>query len=159
MTLGSKSSGCKPSRKTAHASYKSYRSQILPSRANANISSGAISGSSSSHHVQHNFSKISGGGARHTTGKETLNLGEIQVRTSKDHLVYQERMESMTNTERRNLDTLLTAGAQAEDDDGPPVMDILDILSGKDSVDISHVGGEFADLLALGDDLLGPSSW
>jgi hypothetical protein len=68
-------------------------------------------------------------------------------------------MESMTNTERRNLDTLLTAGAQAEDDDGPPVMDILDILSGKDSVDISHVGGEFADLLALGDDLLGPSSW
>ena len=62
-------------------------------------------------------------------------------------------------TERRNLDTLLTAGAQAEDDDGLPVMDILDFLSGKDCVDISHVGGEFADLLALGDDLLGPFSW
>ena len=64
----------------------------------------------------------------------------------------------MTATELSNMAALKSEVTQAEDD-GPPAIDILDILSGQDSVDISHIGGEFSDLLALGDDLLGPSSW
>lgn len=65
----------------------------------------------------------------------------------------------MTTTERRNIAKLHSAVPQADDDNGQPALDILDILSGQDSVDISHVGGEFADFLALGEDLLGPSAW
>ena len=65
----------------------------------------------------------------------------------------------MTTTECRNIVVLHSAVPQVEDDDGQPALDILDILSGQDSVDISHVGGEFADFLAFGDDLLGPSAW
>lgn len=68
-------------------------------------------------------------------------------------------MDCMTTTERKNITTLHSTGAEAEDDDGQLALDFLDILSGQDSVDISHVGGEFADFLAFGDDLLGPSTW
>lgn len=65
----------------------------------------------------------------------------------------------MTDTERRNIAVLHSEVTQAEDDDGQSSLDILDILSGQDSFDISHFGGEFADLLALWDDFLGPSAW
>jgi hypothetical protein len=160
MTLGNKS-GCKPSRKISHSSYKPYRTQLQSRLTGAHLLSGkgAISGSSSSRHVHHNFSKISGGGACFTTNQESLSSAEIQVRTAKDHLVYKERMDFMTTTERKNIATLHSTGAQAEDDDGQPALDIMDILSGENPVDISHVGGEFADFLAFEDDLLGPSSW
>lgn len=64
----------------------------------------------------------------------------------------------MTTTERSNIEALYSGGIQADDDSyGEPAVDIMDILSGQNSMDISHVGGEFADLLAIGDDLLGPS--
>jgi len=158
MTLGSKSGG-KPSRKVAHSSYKPFRSQ-LPSRlSNSHISSGkgAVSGSSSSRHVHHTFSKTSG--SRSTASHEILTSTKIQERTANDHREYQERIDSMTITERSNIAALRSVGAQAEDYDSQPALDILDILSGQDSVDISHVGGEFADLLALSDDLLGPSRY
>ena len=67
----------------------------------------------------------------------------------------------MTTTERCNIEALHSGGIQADNDDsnGQAGMDVMDILSGQDSMDISHVGGEFADLLALGDDLLGPSRY
>lgn len=70
-------------------------------------------------------------------------------------------MDSMTTTELCNIEVLHSSDIQADndDDDGQPAVDIIDILSGQNSMDISHVGGEFADLLALGDDLLGPSSY
>lgn len=157
MTLGSKS-GCKPSRRPNFA-HKSHRGELLLHPKNARIASGigSISGSSSSRHVQHNFTKICG--ARRTKNQETLDATEIQARTAKDHLEYQERTDFMTTAERRNIAVLRSAVPQAEDDDGQPALDILDILSGQDSVDISHVGGEFADFLAFGDDLLGPSAW
>jgi len=157
MTLGSKA-GCKPSRKSAHAPYKAYRN-VLPSRLSSNhISSGggSISGSSSSRHVHHSFSRTAG--ARLSTSREILTSSQIQTRTASDHIEYQDRINSMTATELSNMAALKSEVTQAEDD-GPPAIDILDILSGRDSVDISHIGGEFSDLLALGDDLLGPSSW
>ena len=67
----------------------------------------------------------------------------------------------MTTTERSSVQDLYSGGIPADNDDDPsqPAVDIMDILSGGDSMDISHVGGEFADLLALGDDLLGPSRY
>lgn len=158
MTLGSKSGG-KPSRK--HTSSKGHHSQ-LPSRvAKAYISSGkgAISGSSSSRKVHHNFSRMTSGNTRLSSHRETLTVTEIQARTTKDYKDYQERLDSMTTTEWSNIQGLLSGGIQADNDDldGQPAVDIMDILSGQNSMDISHVGGEFADLLALSDDLLGPS--
>lgn len=156
MTLGSKS-GCKPSRKPSHPSASApnaCRPQLR--NVNSHISSqGAISGSSSSRHIQHSFSS----GTRRTGRKEVLSGTEIQARTSQDHLQYQERISSMTITEIGNITALHSEHVQAENDDTGPAMDIMDILSGQDHVDISHAGGEFADLLAIGEDLLGPSIW
>lgn len=65
----------------------------------------------------------------------------------------------MTTTERGNIEAFHSGSIQVDDDACQPAVDIMDILSGENSVDISHVGGEFADLLALGDDLLGPSRY
>jgi hypothetical protein len=153
MTLGSKSGG-KPSRK--HTSSQSH-GQLSSRITKAYISSGkgAISGSSSSHHIHHTFSRMNG--TRLSSIKETLTSTKIQARNTKDYKEYQERLDAMTTTERCNIDTLHSGGIQADNDDGQPAVDIMDILSGQNSMDISHVGGEFADLLALGDDLLGPS--
>ena len=80
------------------------------------------------------------------------------MRTAIDYLDYQERLDAMTATERNALLHLSEGLLANDDDDSQPSLDILDILSGENPVDISHVGGEFADLLAIGDDLLGPSS-
>jgi hypothetical protein len=150
MTLGSKSGG-KPSRK--HISSQSHYGQLSSRTTKAYISSGkgAISGSSSSHRIHHTFSGLTSARTRLSSIKETLTSSEIQTRTTKDYKEYKERLDSMTTTERGNLEAFV------HDDFDQPAVNIMDILSGENSVDISHVGGEFADLLALGDDLLGPS--
>ena len=156
MTLGSKSGG-KSSRKQV-SSKSTTHSQLSLRATKAYISSGkgSISGSSSSHHVQHTFSTTTG--TRLSNIKETLTSSEIHSRNTKDYKEYQERLDSMTTTERSNIEALHLGGIQVCDDDyGHPAVDIMDILSGGDSMDISHVGGEFADLLAIGDDLLGPA--
>jgi hypothetical protein len=91
--------------------------------------------------------------------KETLTSSKIQARNTTDYKEYQERINAMTTTELRNIEALHSVDIEADNDDRQPAVDIMDILSGQNSMDISHVGGEFADLLALGDDLLGPSNW
>ena len=157
MTLGSRS-GSKASRKSTNP-LKAQCAQLSSRIANAhNLSGrGTISGSSSSRRVTHNMSRVSNGACL-PGQKESLTSTQIQVHTAKDYLDYQERLDAMTATERNAL-LHLSEGLLANDDDNSqPSLDILDILSGKNPVDISHVGGEFADLLAIGDDLLGPSS-
>ena len=158
MTLGSKSGG-KPSRK--HTSSTSHQIQLASRAAKAYISSGkgAISGSSSSRQIHHTFSKTTG--TCITNIQEALTTSKIQARNASDYKEYQERMDSMTTTERSSVQDLYSGGIPADNDDDPsqPAVDIMDILSGGDSMDISRVGGEFADLLALGDDLLGPSRY
>lgn len=156
MTLGSKSSN-KPSRKSTNTS-KAHRAHLSSYRAHIPSQNGAVSGSSSSRHVVHSFSRVSSG-ARITGKKESLTSAKIQARTTEDHIAYQERLDSMSKTDRSSIAALHLENMQTEDDDGQPAFDILDILSGQSSLDISHIGGEFADLLAIGDDLLGPSSW
>jgi hypothetical protein len=154
MTLGSKSGG-KPSRRQT----SSRKNHGLSSRTTKDyISSGKgyISGSSSSRHIHHTFSKTTG--IRLSSVKESLTPSEIHLRNTKDYKAYQERLDSMTTIERSNIQVLYSGGIQADNDDySEPAVDIMDILSGQNSMDISHVGGEFADLLAIGDDLLGPS--
>jgi hypothetical protein len=156
MTLGSKS-GSKASHKTTNP-LKARHSQLSSRIANAHILSGrgTISGSSSSHHVTHSLSRVSVGVCL-PGQKELLTSTQIQARTAKDYLGYQERLNAMTATQRNAL-LHSSEGILADDDNDQPSFDILDILSGENPVDISHVGGEFADLLAIGDDLLGPSS-
>lgn len=155
MTLGSKSGG-KPSRKQTSSQGTYSRLSSRASKAYISSGKGSISGSSSSHHVHHIFSKTTG--SRLSSMKEMLTSSEIHTRNTEDYKEYQERLDSMTTTERSNIEVLYSGGMQEHDDDnGQPAVDIMDILSGQDSMDISHVGGEFADLLAIGDDLLGPS--
>lgn len=154
MTLGSKS-GSKSSRKSTNP-LKAQRAQLSSRIANAHFSSGrgAISGSSLSRRITHSLSRVSVGACL-PGQKESLTLTQIQVRTAKDYLEYQERLNAMTATQQNAL----LHSSEGDDDDSQPSFDILDILLGENPVDISHVGGEFADLLAIGDDLLGPSSW
>lgn len=162
MALGSKA-GCKPSRK-ASSRFSSNTDRLRLSSRLGNVvgssGKGSISGSSSSRRVQHNYSSVSTSSTRYTSKKETLTSNEIQIRAVSDHLAYKERMDTMTTTELSNLATLYSdTMTHDEDDNHQPAIDILDILSGQNAMDISHVGGEFADLLAIGDDLLGPVSW
>src|ERR1700678_694671 len=157
MTLGSKSGG-KPSRK--HISSQSHYGQLSSRTTKAYISSGkgAISGSSSSHRIHQTFSGLTSARTRLSSIKETLTSSEIQTCTTKDYKEYKERLNSMTTTERGNLEALgHSGGIQVDDDFDQPAVNIMNILSGENLGDISHVGGEFADLLALGDDLLDPS--
>ena len=158
MTLGSKA-GCKPSRR--RISTQSHSGQLSSRIAKADILSGkgAISGSSSSHRIHHTFNRLTSARARLSSIKETLTSSEIQTRTTSDYREYKERLDSMTTTERGNIEAFHSGSIQVDDDACQPAVDIMDILSGENSVDISHVGGEFADLLALGDDLLGPSRY
>jgi hypothetical protein len=40
-----------------------------------------------------------------------------------------------------------------------PAININDILSGNAPIDLSHEGGELAELLAIEEDVLGPPAW
>jgi hypothetical protein len=109
--------------------------------------------SSSSHTVGHFFSTKSFG--RRTLHQEVLHATAIQVRQDNDQVEYQDHHDSIPIDERSRL-----AHIRADEDQNYPEqeaeMSIHDILTGDSTADISHAGTEFAELLAIEDDLLGP---
>lgn len=104
---------------------------------------------SSSRLVHHSYRTATSTG--HKTQREALNTIGIQQRQGLEHEQHQARMETMTSTELQELEAIRVG---EDDDDWEPehLLDINDILSGKAIADMSHAGGEFIDLLEMGDD-------
>ena len=89
---------------------------------------------------------------------EALNATSILMRQEHDHEQQQARMETMPAAEREELDAI-RAGNFDDDWEADPenILHIEDFLQGDALLNISHAGGEFANLLDIGDDLLGSS--
>ena len=108
---------------------------------------------SSSRLVHHSYKTAKTIGRCKLTQQEALSSAAIQRRQGLEHEQQQARMESMPSTELQELE-VIRAGEDFFDDNWEPEhqLDINDILSGKATADMSYAGGEFKDLLEMGDD-------
>lgn len=115
--------------------------------------------SSSSQSVGHNFISTNSFGRR-TTRQELLLDSALRVRQKSDQKDYQHHNNSITIAERTQLASIRADENENNfyDQDDPSNVDIHDILTGEVTADLSHAGGEFAELLAIEDGLFGPVS-
>lgn len=93
--------------------------------------------------------------------QEVLHATAIQVRQHYDQVEYQHNNDSITIDERTKLARIRADEDflnHQDDQDDLSHVDIHDILTGDAAADLSHAGGEFAELLAIEVGLLGPAS-
>jgi hypothetical protein len=124
------------------------------------------SGSSSSVHVHHLYTSRSVNG-RTSLRQEVLNTSAIHKRQAKDRADHTLRQDAMSTAERDELNAIRTNTTNDSssgsldfsnlEHDGWQ-MDVDAILAGGETIDISHVGGEFASVMDITDDLLGPAN-
>ena len=121
------------------------------------------SGSSSSIHVHHLYTSRSLSG-RTSLRQEVLNASAIHKRQAKDRVDHALRQDTMSTVERGELEAIRTnttndsrSGSNNIDQDAWE-MDVDAILAGAETLDISHVGGEFAAIVDIADDLLGSAN-
>lgn len=124
------------------------------------------SGSSSSVHVHHSYTARSITG-RTTLRQEVLNATAIHKRQAKDRMDHVLRQDAMSTAERDELkairsNTTNDSGSGSVDNSNLEHdawgMDVDAILGGAETLDISHAGGEFATVMEITDDLLGPAN-
>lgn len=74
---------------------------------------------------------------------------------------YTARIEAMSVSQQAELHatTLFDDGYDPTHSPSPDGIDMNDVLSGETVLDLSHTGGEFAELLAIEEDVLGPPTW
>jgi hypothetical protein len=81
---------------------------------------------------------------------------KVVTRQAKDHADYTLCQDAMSMTERNELNAIHTnttiANSNIEHDAWE--MNIDDVLSGTETIDISHAGGEFSFIMHIADDLL-----
>lgn len=122
-------------------------------------------GSLSSSHVHRLYSTHS------TTGlsslrREVLNSVGIHRRQANDRVECDLRLKAMSTAERDELNSIRsnTNNSQSGSLDDRNLehdawaMDVEDILTGADTMDISHAGGEFASVVDIADGLLGSTN-
>ena len=121
------------------------------------------SGSSSSVHVHHLYTSRSLSG-RTSLRQEVLNASAIHKRQAKDRIDHALRQDAMSTVERDELEAIRTnttndsrSGSSNIEQDAWE-MDVDAILAGAETLDISHVGGEFAAVVDIADDLLGSAN-
>ena len=121
------------------------------------------SGSSSSVHVHHLYTSRSLSG-RTSLRQEVLNASAIHKRQAKDRVDHALRQDAMSTVERDELEAIHTnttndsrSGSSNIEQDAWE-MDVDAILAGAETLDISHVGGEFAAVVDIADDLLGSAN-
>lgn len=123
------------------------------------------SGTSSSSHVHHLFSARSNTG-RSTLRHEILNASGINRRQANDRVDQGLRQNAMSTAERDELDAIRsnTSNTRSSSVDNRNLehdawaMDVNDILTGAETIGISHEGGEFASVLDIADGLLGSAN-
>ena len=121
------------------------------------------SGSSSSVHVHHLYTSRSLSG-RTSLRQEVLNASAIHKRQAKDRIDHALRQDAMSTVKRDELEAIRTnttndsrSGSSNIEQDAWE-MDVDAILAGAETLDISHVGGEFAAVVDIADDLLGSAN-
>ena len=121
------------------------------------------SGSSSSVHVHHLYTSRSLSG-RTSLRQEVLNASAIHKRQAKDRVDHALHQDAMSTVERDELEAIRTnttndsrSGSSNIEQDAWE-MDVDAILAGAETLDISHVGGEFAAVVDIADDLLGSAN-
>lgn len=162
MVLGTKSTTSKKSNNGRKAAHKQPSpSGIVLAASQLTKKSGFGSGnSSSSASVGHSFISTNSFGHR-TMHQEVLHATAIQVRQHYDQVEYQHNNDSITIDERTKLARIRADEDflnHQDDQDDLSHVDIHDILTGDAAADLSHAGGEFAELLAIEVGLLGPAS-
>ena len=120
------------------------------------------SGTSSSVHVHHLYSSRSLTG-RTTLRQEVLNATAIRKRQAKDHEEYSLCQDAMTMSEKDELNAIrsnTTNDSRSGSVDNNNLeheaweMDVNSILSGEETMDISHAGGEYSSIIEIGKELL-----
>jgi hypothetical protein len=122
------------------------------------------SGSSSSVHVHHSYTAHSITG-RTTLRQEVLNATAIHKRQAQDRVDHTLRQDAMSTAERDELKNIRSNTTHDSGSESANIsnlehdaweMDVDAILAGGDTLDISYAGGEFASVMEITDDLLGP---
>ena len=119
------------------------------------------SGSSSSRHIHHTFTKISFTG-RNTTHNEALNPSAILAWQATDRVEYCKRITALSLADIEELQAIHACQDEEDNWEDDNLLLVDDVLAGNSTLDISHGGGEFVDLAVLTeitDDFLGPVKW
>jgi len=155
MVLGSKIT---KSSKAGHRTPKQSGIVLAANHLRHGSGFGTVAGSSSSRSVSHSYVTTNSFG-RKSLHQEVLHASAIQLRQVCDQAEYQQQYDSMTPAEHAQLARIHLAEDEntTEYEDNVNI-DINDVLAGNNSVNVSHAGGEFSELLAIEDDLLGSSS-
>jgi len=114
-------------------------------------------GSSSSRHIHYTYTHKNAGG-RVTSHQDVLVPSEIQVRQAKDYAFFKHQVDDMTTSELAELHALRAITKDSSRGNSiEPMIGVDDILAGTEAAEISHAGGEWAELLAIEDGLFGPT--
>ena len=124
------------------------------------------SGTSSSPHVHRLYSAHSVKTGLSSLRHEVLNATGIRRRQANDQVEHLLRQNAMSTAERDELNAIRTNTNNSQsgsvDDSNLEheawAMDVEDILTGADTIDISHAGGEFASVVDIADGLLGSTN-
>ena len=140
----------------------SFNISSAASIARSQYNLGSISGTSSSRHIHRFSSSVSRATGHATTKNVLLNPTGILRQQRLEETDYLTRTEAMSSTQLEQLH----AATVIHDDYNTitscslsPAINIDDILLGNSQIDLSHEGGEFSELLAMDEDVLGPPAW
>jgi hypothetical protein len=161
MVLGLASTGTKATRKKGHGTLNFASSASSASLAASRHNLGSTAGSSSSRHIHRFSSLVSRSTGRASTKIVTLNPTAILREQDAEEKDYLARTEAMTVSQLEELHTaaVINNDYGALSRSPSPAININDILSGNAPIDLSHEGGELAELLAIEEDVLGPPAW
>lgn len=124
-------------------------------------------GTLSSVHVHRLYSTLTSTGRRSSLRQEVLNATGIHKRQANDRVDHALRQDAMSTAEKDELDAIranITNDRQSGSMDDRNLehdawaMDVDDILTGTETIGISHAGGEFASVIDIADGLLGSAN-
>ena len=147
--------------RTPSAIRASVRQHTLSHATASRLTMGQTARSSLSKHVHRTFTTRLSSGCL-TTTRESLTPSAILLRQAAEQQQYQTRQHALTVLEQTTINSISTGqytwpASDSISDDNSPIT-LADILMGESMPDglISHEGGEFADLLAIEDEVFGP---
>ena len=145
----------------------SKKSQKVTSHPHVHLKNGSLStlsgmgsrGASSSCHIHHTYTKKNKLNGQVTTHQDMLRSSAIQACQAKEYASFKQQVEEMTTSELAELHALRSIPDDSSRASSiEPMIGVDDILAGTEAAEISHAGGEWVELLAIKDELFGPST-
>jgi len=110
-------------------------------------------------HIHHTYMKKNKLNGQVTTHQGVLRPSVIQACQAKEYASFKQQVEEMTTSELVELHALHSiADDSSKANSVEPMIVVDDILAGTEAAEISHAGGEWVELLAIEDELFGPST-